>query len=343
MAVARTSPLAAHDLPATRLALLDEPLRLYRGGVIEHPVIAYEALGHAERGAGQHPAAVHRALAVRARGLVAGRPEAGLVGVDDRRGQAHRHFALLRRVRQFARQPVRLVEPGFDRSCAPGGLLASPSPKSRSKTSRAGATKCCASSASTRWHAVAGPSMGGMTVLAFARSFPASTRTVSSRSPARRRANPFAIALRSLQREIVRNDPAWRGGNYEPGRGPRQGMRMARKLGTITYRSHEEWDQRFGRRRVAGDRRDSRAISAPQFEVESYLEHQGAAFRRSLRRQLLPVPVARDGPVRPRRARRRLARRGLREVRGVQRALVLGVADRHAVSRSTSSSSSPSI
>ena len=45
MAVARTSPTAAHDLPATRLALLDEPLRLYRGGVIEHPVIAYETLG----------------------------------------------------------------------------------------------------------------------------------------------------------------------------------------------------------------------------------------------------------------------------------------------------------
>ena len=45
MAVARTSPTAAHDLPATRLALLDEPLRMYRGGVIEHPVIAYETLG----------------------------------------------------------------------------------------------------------------------------------------------------------------------------------------------------------------------------------------------------------------------------------------------------------
>jgi len=45
MAVARTSPAAAHDLPATRLALLDEPLRLYRGGVIEHPVIAYETFG----------------------------------------------------------------------------------------------------------------------------------------------------------------------------------------------------------------------------------------------------------------------------------------------------------
>ena len=45
MAVARTSPTAAHDLPATRLALLHEPLRMHRGGVLEHPVIAYETLG----------------------------------------------------------------------------------------------------------------------------------------------------------------------------------------------------------------------------------------------------------------------------------------------------------
>ena len=118
--------------------------------------------------------------------------------------------------------------------------------------------------------------MGGMTVLAFAAQFPGVARNLLSISGAAG-ANPFAIALRSLQREIVRNDPAWRGGNYEPGRGPRQGMRIARKLGTITYRSHEEWEQRFGRRRVAepsGQPGDFRA----QFEVESYLEHQGQRF-----------------------------------------------------------------
>ncbi len=91
------------------------------------------------------------------------------------------------------------------------------------------------------------------------------------------RATPFAIALRSLQREMVRSDPAWRGGNYEPGRGPRLGLRLARKLGTITYRSPEEWQQRFGRRRVpetAGLSGDFR----PQFEVEAYLEHQALRF-----------------------------------------------------------------
>jgi hypothetical protein len=45
MAVARTPPAAAHELPAMRLALPDQPLRLYRGGEIEQPVIAYETWG----------------------------------------------------------------------------------------------------------------------------------------------------------------------------------------------------------------------------------------------------------------------------------------------------------
>ena len=52
---------------------------------------------------------------------------------------------------------------------------------------------------------------------------PVSRRGAQHRVRSRRDAPlPFAIALRSLQREIVRNDPAWRGGNYERGRGPRQ-------------------------------------------------------------------------------------------------------------------------
>ena len=54
-------------------------------------------------------------------------------------------------------------------------------------------------------------------------------------------------------------------------------MRLARKLGTITYRSAEEWQQRFGRRRVpetAGLSGDAR----PHFEVEAYLEHQAQRF-----------------------------------------------------------------
>ena len=123
---------------------------------------------------------------------------------------------------------------------------------------------------------VIGPSLGGVTVLAFAVQFPEVTRNLISISGAAS-ASPFAIALRSLQREMVRSDPAWRGGHYEPGRGPRQGLRLARKLGTITYRGHEEWDQRFGRRRVA-DTAGLQGDFRPQFEVEAYLEHQGQRF-----------------------------------------------------------------
>ncbi len=128
----------------------------------------------------------------------------------------------------------------------------------------------------TRVAAVVGSSLGGMTVLAYCALFPDEVDHLVTVSGAARAA-PFAIALRSLQREMVRSDPAWRGGNYEPGRGPRLGLRLARKLGTITYRSAAEWDQRFGRRRVpetAGLSGDFR----PQFEVEAYLEHQALRF-----------------------------------------------------------------
>jgi homoserine O-acetyltransferase len=121
-----------------------------------------------------------------------------------------------------------------------------------------------------------GPSLGGCTVLAFAVQFPQMVEHVITISGATS-ANPFAIALRSLQRELVRSDPAWRGGAYEPGQGPKQGLRLARKLGTITYRSHEEWDQRFGRQRIAATE-STHGDFGPRFEVEAYLEHQGLRF-----------------------------------------------------------------
>jgi homoserine O-acetyltransferase/O-succinyltransferase len=91
------------------------------------------------------------------------------------------------------------------------------------------------------------------------------------------RANAFAIALRSLQREIIRSDPGWMGGNYPVERPPVMGMRLARKLGMITYRSAEEWDQRFGRERAGGEH-DAGDQFGVDFEVESYLEHHASKF-----------------------------------------------------------------
>ncbi len=129
-----------------------------------------------------------------------------------------------------------------------------------------------------RLAAVVGASLGGMSVIAFATQFPlAARRLISiSASPA---ASPFSIALRSVQREAIMRDPDWQGGHYPPEHPPRAGMRIARKLGTITYRSAAEWRVRFGREPLTGNAL-SMSPFAPRFAVEGYLESQAERFIR---------------------------------------------------------------
>jgi homoserine O-acetyltransferase len=127
-----------------------------------------------------------------------------------------------------------------------------------------------------RLHAVLGPSMGGMTALAFAVMYPAAVDGLALISSGAR-SLPFSIALRSLQREMIRRDPLWKGGNYTPDAQPLTGMRLARKLGMITYRSAEEWRQRFGRERVAAEHTAGDPFGV-RFEVEAYLEHHANKF-----------------------------------------------------------------
>jgi homoserine O-acetyltransferase/O-succinyltransferase len=129
-----------------------------------------------------------------------------------------------------------------------------------------------------RLNAVIGASLGGMSVLAFAAQFPQATRRLISISgtPA---ASPFAIALRSVQREAILRDPEWQGGLYAPEHPPRSGMRLARKLGTITYRSAAELGQRFGREPLAGIAGNVGPF-APRFAIEGYLEAQAERFTR---------------------------------------------------------------
>lgn len=124
--------------------------------------------------------------------------------------------------------------------------------------------------------AVIGPSLGGMTAHAFCAKFPGVARALLSISAAAR-STPFAIALRSLQREMIRRDPAWAGGQYPAGGGPITGMRLARKLGMITYRSAVEWQVRFGRERASQERKTGDPFGI-DFEVESYLESKANRF-----------------------------------------------------------------
>jgi homoserine O-acetyltransferase len=122
--------------------------------------------------------------------------------------------------------------------------------------------------------AVVGPSMGGMSAMGYALQFPeaAPNLLLISTSP---QAYPFAIGIRSLQREAIRRDPKFANGTYTDASWPVDGMSIARKLGVVTYRSPLEWKQRFGRARV-----DALPVEpfGQEFQIEAYLEGHARKF-----------------------------------------------------------------
>ena len=67
-------------------------------------------------------------------------------------------------------------------------------------------------------------------------------------------------------------DPNWSRGFYYDGIPPHQGMKLAREIATVTYRSGPEWEARFGRRRA--DPSKPPAL-CPDFLIETYLDHAG--------------------------------------------------------------------
>ena len=129
-----------------------------------------------------------------------------------------------------------------------------------------------------------GCSMGGMSALAYMLLRPGSVRAHISVDTAPQ-AQPFAIAIRSLQREAIRLDPQFNDGQYdihakEGGNYPDLGMSIARKLGVITYRSAMEWNGRFARIRLDPEQRDENPFGR-EFQVESYLEGHAQRFVRN--------------------------------------------------------------
>jgi homoserine O-acetyltransferase len=127
---------------------------------------------------------------------------------------------------------------------------------------------------------VIGNSMGGMTALAYLLLHPGAARSHINVSGSAQ-ALPFSIAIRSLQREAIRLDPNWNGGRYDDAHYPENGMRIARKLGVVTYRSAMEWDGRFGRVRLDSELRGDEDPFGQEFEVERYLEAHAQRFVRS--------------------------------------------------------------
>lgn len=123
-------------------------------------------------------------------------------------------------------------------------------------------------------HASVGASMGGMQSLAYAWEFPDEVEKVVSISGCAR-SHPYSIALRHTQRQVLMSDPNWNRGFYYDKIPPHVGMKLAREIATVTYRSGPEWESRFGRNRAD----DSKPVAfCPDFLVETYLDHAGEKF-----------------------------------------------------------------
>ena len=115
---------------------------------------------------------------------------------------------------------------------------------------------------------VIGPSMGGMVALAYVLSQSGNIRQMINISSSVE-SGPYSIALRSLQRAMVTMDPEFSNESYRAKNRVLSGLITARKLGLISYRSADEWRERFGRERETDNQ---------TFMIENYLQHNAEKF-----------------------------------------------------------------
>ncbi len=132
-----------------------------------------------------------------------------------------------------------------------------------------------------RLHAVVGGSMGGMQALSLAANFPGrAARVLGIATSARHSAQN--IAFHEVGRQAIMADPAWQGGEYYgSGRTPDKGLSVARMAAHITYLSEAGLTDKFGRRlqdRPDGSKGAKSFGFDADFQVESYLRHQGISF-----------------------------------------------------------------
>jgi homoserine O-acetyltransferase len=125
------------------------------------------------------------------------------------------------------------------------------------------------------WAAVMGGSLGAMQALAWTTSFPDRIRhaLVIAAAP---RLSAQNIAFNEIARQAITTDPDFHGGDYYAhGVVPKRGLRVARMLGHVTYLSDDAMMEKFGRVLRAGKLGFHFDVD---FEVESYLRHQGDKF-----------------------------------------------------------------
>jgi homoserine O-acetyltransferase len=123
---------------------------------------------------------------------------------------------------------------------------------------------------------VVGGSMGGMQALEWAAHHPDRIRAAIPLATTAR-SNAMQIALSEVGRQAIYADSNWQGGEYyENHRRPDAGLAVARMIAHITYLSEESMHRKFGRR--LQDRERFGYQFQTEFQVESYLKHQGLSF-----------------------------------------------------------------
>ncbi len=123
---------------------------------------------------------------------------------------------------------------------------------------------------------VAGGSMGGMQVLEWAASYPSRVFCALPIATGARHSSQN-IAFHEVGRQAVMADPEWAGGDYLAlGKRPHKGLAVARMAAHITYLSEPALHRKFGRN--LQDRERLTFGFDADFQIESYLRHQGMTF-----------------------------------------------------------------
>ena len=123
---------------------------------------------------------------------------------------------------------------------------------------------------------ILGGSMGGMQLLQFCALYPNKTFSAAPIASTSSH-NAQQIALNELARQAIMSDPLWNKGNYYKDKKiPKNGLSVARMAAHITYMSDKGLQERFGRK--LQEKKDYKFTFDADFQIESYLRHQGNVF-----------------------------------------------------------------
>ncbi len=121
-------------------------------------------------------------------------------------------------------------------------------------------------------HAVVGESFGGMQATQWGISYPDKVRNIINLCSSLT-LSAEAIGFNHVMRQAIINNPHFNGGNYYDGIAPDNGLKIARMLGMLTYRTDIQLAKAFGR-----ETKQQGQIWGDHFQVESYLSYQGTKF-----------------------------------------------------------------